>query len=320
MNRIWLVSFLSWTVSGVSASSVACSMCEMCPTSVDIPVAVTTNCARAPGHVRVHVDHVGAVAERRLGRLDGLPRPWRRAGSRRSAPTPPPRASPPTAGGRRRHDVARLDRDDVPGHELLAGIWTSSPSRCTLALTIIIFCSAATASAAFPSWRRPSTALNSVRKSSTSPVPKLVQRVEAADARNEQDDLHRVAVLAHERPPARLDRGLGELVRADRGNPGRGFGGREAAAGFDAQPPDGVIGSERVPCNRPGVAEPVGLQREPVLPSTCHALLPWVPSQKREATPPHLTTGAVIPLDFTRAKLPPRAAYRAEPGAGMLTA
>ncbi len=43
MNRIWLVSFLSWTVSGVSASSVDWSMCEMWPTSVSIPVEVTTN-------------------------------------------------------------------------------------------------------------------------------------------------------------------------------------------------------------------------------------------------------------------------------------
>ena len=30
-------------MSGVSSSSVAWSMCEMCPTSVDIPVDVTTN-------------------------------------------------------------------------------------------------------------------------------------------------------------------------------------------------------------------------------------------------------------------------------------
>ena len=58
-----------------------------------------------------------------------------------------------------------------PGTSSSAGICTSSPSRRTRALMIIIFCSAATASAALPSWRRPSTALNSVRKSRTRPVP-----------------------------------------------------------------------------------------------------------------------------------------------------
>jgi hypothetical protein len=42
MKRIWLVSFLSWIVSGVSESSALWSMCEMWPTSVAIPVVVTT--------------------------------------------------------------------------------------------------------------------------------------------------------------------------------------------------------------------------------------------------------------------------------------
>src|SRR6478672_2621260 len=58
-----------------------------------------------------------------------------------------------------------------PGTSCSAGTWTSSPPRRTLALTIIIFWSAATAAAAFPSWLRPRTALNRVRKSRTSPVP-----------------------------------------------------------------------------------------------------------------------------------------------------
>jgi hypothetical protein len=58
-----------------------------------------------------------------------------------------------------------------PGTSSSAGIWRSSPSRRTRALTIIIFCSAATASAALPSWRRPSTALNTVSSSRRMPVP-----------------------------------------------------------------------------------------------------------------------------------------------------
>jgi hypothetical protein len=58
-----------------------------------------------------------------------------------------------------------------PGTSCSAGISASEPPRRTFALTIIIFCSAETAAAALPSWLRPRTALNSVRKSRTSPVP-----------------------------------------------------------------------------------------------------------------------------------------------------
>ena len=42
MMRIWFVSAASCRVSGVSLSSWACSMPETWPTSVDMPVAVTT--------------------------------------------------------------------------------------------------------------------------------------------------------------------------------------------------------------------------------------------------------------------------------------
>jgi len=43
MNRIWIVSFCSCFVSGVTVSSWCWSMFEMWPTSVAIPVEVTTN-------------------------------------------------------------------------------------------------------------------------------------------------------------------------------------------------------------------------------------------------------------------------------------
>ncbi len=43
IRRIWLVSVRSWRVSGVSVSSSAWSRPEMWPTSVSMPVAVTTN-------------------------------------------------------------------------------------------------------------------------------------------------------------------------------------------------------------------------------------------------------------------------------------
>ena len=157
---------------GVDLLRALWSMSEMWPTSVAIPVEVTTKLpaprvtfvfmktmsVRSPSGVSVEVDRLDAFRDRQAlagqGRLGDLERR---------------RREQPAVG---RDDVACLDRDDVARNELLRPeAATSSPSRRTRALTIIIFCSAATASAAFPSWRRPRTALNSVRKSSTSPVP-----------------------------------------------------------------------------------------------------------------------------------------------------
>ena len=62
-------------------------------------------------------------------------------------------------------------RTTSPGTSCSAGTCVSFASRRTRALTIIICCSAPTASAALPSWRRPSTALKRVRKTITRPVP-----------------------------------------------------------------------------------------------------------------------------------------------------
>ena len=45
ITRIWLVSVLSCLVSGVCSAVVCDSMCEMWPTSVPMPVEVTTNVA-----------------------------------------------------------------------------------------------------------------------------------------------------------------------------------------------------------------------------------------------------------------------------------
>jgi hypothetical protein len=83
-----------------------------------MPVAVTTN-SPAARDVRVHVDHVGAVAERGLGRLDRFhPLAHRQAlaGQRRLGDLQRRRAEQAPVG---RYHVARLDRDDVTGHQLL---------------------------------------------------------------------------------------------------------------------------------------------------------------------------------------------------------
>ena len=76
-------------------------------------------------------------------------------------------SSRPSAGTISPASIATMS----PGTSCPAGISASWPSRLTLAVMIIIFCRAATAAAAFPSWCRPRTALNSVSKISKMPVP-----------------------------------------------------------------------------------------------------------------------------------------------------
>ena len=76
-------------------------------------------------------------------------------------------SSRPSAGTMSPAPIATIS----PGTSRPAGISVSWPSRRTLAVTITIFCRAATAAAAFPSSRRPMTALNSVSRISSRPVP-----------------------------------------------------------------------------------------------------------------------------------------------------
>ena len=104
------------------------------------------------------------------------------------------------------------------------------PSRRTCALITSIFWSAATLSAALPSWFRPRTALSTVRPMITRPV-ELLQGDDADDRRADQHELHQVPVLAQERLPARLLRRLRELVRPDLRAPPLHLGGVEPGAG-----------------------------------------------------------------------------------------
>ena len=171
IRKICLVSLSSWRVSGDLAAFSACSIPEMWPTSVAIPVAVTTN-SPAP---RVTLVFMYTMSVRSPSGVS--------APSTGSVPLATGRLSPvsadsatssvaalsslPSAGTMSPASMATTS----PGTSCSAGISVSWPSRLTLALTIIIFCRAATAAAAFPSCRRPSTALNTVSTSSKMPVP-----------------------------------------------------------------------------------------------------------------------------------------------------
>ena len=214
MNEDLAGQLVELPVSGVSASSVAWSMSRDVADLGRHAGRGDDERARAARHVRVHVDHVRAVAERRVGRLDRVRRPSRPASSRRSAPTRRPRASPPSAAGRRQ-ERRRPPRSRRCRRAPAArpGSWMSSPSRRTRALTIIIFCSAATAAAALPFLAEAEHGVEQGQEEQDEAGAELLQRLDAADPGDEQDDLHRVAVLAHERAPARLDRRFRELVR-----------------------------------------------------------------------------------------------------------
>ncbi len=177
----------------------------MWPTSVVMPVLVTRIVAGAAGDLGVHERQVDPVAERGIRRRRRRPA-WARARSRRSAPTRRSRASPRVSDAAvGRHEVAGLDVHDVARHELLhRHLRASSPSRRTLALTIIIFWRAATLASALPSWLRPMAALKQGQADEHDAGRDLVRDEQAEDAGRQQDDLHRVLVLAHERLPARL--------------------------------------------------------------------------------------------------------------------
>ena len=133
-----------------------------------------------------------------------------------------------------------------PGTSCPAGISASWPSRLTLAVMIIIFCRAAAAAAALPSWCRPITALNSVSEISKMPVPGCLSGYRLLIPR-EQHDLHRVTVLADERAPAGLGLGRGELVRA--GPPGPRGRLSRAQATLPVHPfgAEDLAGAEHVP-------------------------------------------------------------------------
>ena len=161
----------SWRVSGVLTARCAWSIPEMRPTSVAIPVAVTTN-SPAP--------RVTAVFMYTMQARSPSGRPASPAGAvpfeaGRLSPVSPDSAtssiaacsSLPSAGTMSPAAIATTS----PGTSCPAGISASWPSRRTRAVTIIIFCSAATAASALPSCCRPRTALPSVSRISRMPVP-----------------------------------------------------------------------------------------------------------------------------------------------------
>ncbi len=154
MISSWLVSSLICRVNGVSWPLSTWSIPEMCPTSVDIPVATTTIWPEP----RVTLVFMYAMSW------------WSPSGASSATASTclaVGRLSPVRAASSISRVAAVMIRPSAvtrspasnetmsPGTSSSAATSRSSPSRRTRARTISIFWSAATAAAALPSWLMP---------------------------------------------------------------------------------------------------------------------------------------------------------------------
>ena len=226
MKRIWFVSFFSWTVSGVSTSSALWSMSEMWPTSVAIPVEVTTKLpaprvtfvfmktmsVRSPSGVSVDSTASTPFETGRLSpvRADSAISSVAADSSRPSAGTTSPASIETTSPGTSCSagscdELAAAAHARLDDHHLLE----RRDRFCGLALLA-----------------QAEHGVEERQEEQHEPGAELLQRIDAADPGDEQHDLHRVAVLADEGAPARLDRRTANLFgpygREPRGGLGRG--------------------------------------------------------------------------------------------------
>ena len=286
MTRIWFVSALSWRVSGVTSSFVTCSMPLMWPTSVDIPVLIT-RIVPAPRVTWVFMNArstrspraaSAATASTCLG--TGTLSPVRADSSISSVAAVRIR---PSAGTRSPASMFTMS----PGTSSSIASSTSAPSRRIFALTTIIFWRAATLALALPSWLRPMAALSRVRAIRTTPVATWLGMNRLRMPAAEQDDLHRVLVLAHERLPARLLGAFGELVRAESRATRLGLGGRQALGQVDGLAFEGSRRGQAMPGHR--------LSAAPARSRSSSSLLPLARGRSPPRTgdrPPRGTAGA----------------------------
>ena len=121
------------------------------------------------------------------------------------------------------------------------GTSTISPPRRALALTIIIFWSAATLAEALPSWLKPEERVEQRQQDEDHAGHELAGQEQADDAGAQEHDLHRVGVLAQQGPPAWLLGSLRETVRAELGASGLDLGRRQAGGCVDGLRREGIL-------------------------------------------------------------------------------
>ncbi len=168
---------------------------------------------RAAGHLRVHERHVDAVAERglRSDRVDALRDRRAFAGQGRFVDLERRRAQDPAVG---RDQVARLDVHDVARDELLHRDLDDLAATADLGLDDHHLLKGCDARLGLAFLVHPEEGVEQRQPDQQDARRELVGQEQADPAGDEQDDLHRVAVLPQERLPGRLLRRLRELVRA----------------------------------------------------------------------------------------------------------
>ena len=211
-----VMSTVSWSscfVSGVFSCSTPLSIPEMCPTSLDIPVAVTTISPRPRVHLGVHVRHVDAIAERRTlrgHRVDHLRH--RRALAREAGLLDLERRGDqdPAVGG---HLVAGLEPDDVAGDQLLGRDLDALAVAPHVRRHDQHLAQRGDALGGLALLVQAHHRVEDGQPDHDQPGRHVLQRDDADHRGAEQHELHQVAVLAQERLPTRLLGLLGQPVR-----------------------------------------------------------------------------------------------------------
>ena len=120
IHRICRVSLASCLVSGDLSSSCAAAAGDLADLGTHADRG-DDELPRTAGHIGVHVDHVGPVAQRRVRirhRVDALGDGQALPGERGLGDLQRGRPHQPAVG---RNEVAGLDRHHIAGHELLGG-------------------------------------------------------------------------------------------------------------------------------------------------------------------------------------------------------
>ena len=211
MTRIWLVSVLSCFVSGVISAVVCWSMFEMWPTSVSMPVEVTTNVA-APRVTWVFMNAMSMRSPSAASAVDGvdaLGHGRALAGERRLVDLERRGADDPAVG---RDEVARLDVDDVARDQLLHRDLADLAAAPDLGLDDHHLLERGDARLGLALLVEPQERVEQGEEDEDDAGRELAGQEHAHDARHQEHDLHRVLVLAEEHLQARLRLRLGELV------------------------------------------------------------------------------------------------------------
>jgi len=170
--------------------------------------------AGTAGDIGVHVDHVGPVPQRRAGTRHGLRAlgdGQALAGQRGLGDLQRRRAQQPPVG---RHDVSRLDRDDVAGNELFGGDLPQLAVPHDPGLDDHHLLQGSNGGGGLPLLLQTEHRVEQRQRDQDDAGLPLLQG-QADHAGHQQDDLHQVGELADERAPPGLRFPGVELVRAE---------------------------------------------------------------------------------------------------------